>query len=208
MKTSIKSRLLMLVAMPILAIIGLAVGKIVFDLSIKENLKITKSRILEVEALSGAIHSMQIERGLSVGFVASKGEKNRDKLPEIRKKVDSAIEEAKKIYVSSNGDTSVFNSLGELAKKRGEVDLLSLSGPDTGAYFTKAIVSLVDASTIIPSQMDDKDSRNIIQAYTHLSSVKEQLGQIRAKFKRCLYERCIFRQYIFCIFRELGRFTT
>ncbi|DAB29211.1 MAG TPA: hypothetical protein CFH84_10815 [Sulfurimonas sp. UBA12504] len=123
---------------------------------------------------------MQIERGLSVGFVASGGEKNISELAQMRKKVDIAIEDAKKIYADTLGDSSVFNTLNELMQKRTAIDSFSISAPDIGAYFSKTIVSLVDASTTIPSQMDDKTSRNMIQAYTHLSSTKEQLGQMRA----------------------------
>ncbi|MDT8339808.1 MAG: nitrate- and nitrite sensing domain-containing protein, partial [Sulfurimonas sp.] len=180
MKTSIKARLLFLVIMPILAILALAVGKILFDVGERKSLEVAKSRIIEVEALSKAIHFMQIERGLSVGFVASGGTKNSNELREMRSKVNNAITEAKNIYASTNGDTGLFENLRELSQIRSAINALSINGPQTGAYFTKTIVSLVDASTTIPAQMSDKESRNLIQAYTHLSSAKELLGQIRA----------------------------
>ncbi|WP_295022988.1 methyl-accepting chemotaxis protein [Sulfurimonas sp.] len=177
---SLKIRLFALVVAPILVVLVLSTGKIVYDIGVKENLEITKNRIVEAESLAKVIHFMQIERGLSVGFVASGGVKNADKLSDIRGKVDNAISEVNKIYEKTKGDTSVLSSLNEFSKKRTSIDSLNISAPDTGAYFTKIIVSIVDITTVIPSNMEDRQSRNTIQAYTHLASAKENLGQIRA----------------------------
>ncbi|MDD5372353.1 MAG: nitrate- and nitrite sensing domain-containing protein, partial [Sulfurimonas sp.] len=177
---SIKARLSVLAIVPIMVILALSVGRIFYDIGIKENLTITKNRILEVESLAKAIHFMQIERGLSVGFSASNGAKNKDMLPEIRQKADSAIGEIREVYAKTKGDSSILNNLSELSQKRSAIDSLSMSAPDVGAYYSKIIVSIIDSATIIPSLMDDKDGRNTIQAYTHLASAKEQLGQIRA----------------------------
>ena len=177
---SIKARLMVLALVPILVILALSIGKIVFDMGIKTNLLETKNRIQEVEALAKAIHFMQIERGLSVGFTSSSGAKGGDRLPEIRGKADSAIAEIKDVYAKTKGDSSVLNNLSELSTKRAAVDALSISAPDTGAYFSKTIIALIDSATVIPSFMDDKNGRNAIQAYTHMASAKEGLGQIRA----------------------------
>ena len=85
-KISIKARLLFLTIIPLVAIFALSAFIIVEHIDEKSSLERTKNRILEVESLAKAIHYMQIERGLSVGYVASGGEKNKDKLPEIRQK--------------------------------------------------------------------------------------------------------------------------
>ena len=98
----------------------------------------------------------------------------------MRAKADAAINEIKEVYAKTKGDSSVINNLSELSQTRGAVDSLKISGPDVGTYFSKAIVSIIDSTTIIPSLMDDKEGRNVIQAYTHLASAKENLGQIRA----------------------------
>ncbi len=177
---SIKARLMILVIIPMLAIFALAVGKIFFDLNQKKGMEVSRDRIVEVESLANMIHFMQIERGASVGFVSSGGNKFANELRDMRSKVDGAITEAKAIYAQTSGDASIFNNLNELSAKRSEIDALRIDGPATAAHFTKTIASFVDASTIIPSQMDDSYGRNIIQSYTHLASSKEQLGQIRA----------------------------
>ncbi len=179
-KISIKARLMVLAIVPIIVIMALSVGRILYDIGVKENLQVTKSRILEVESLAKAIHYMQIERGLSVSFAISSGEKNGDALPSIRSKVDDAINEVKEIYRKTNSNSSVLNSLDDLNQKRSSLNTLSITAPNIGAYFTKIIISFIDTTVTIPSHINDTDSRNTIQSYTHLASAKEQLGQIRA----------------------------
>ncbi len=203
---SIKARLMVLALMPILVILALSVGKIVFDMGVKENLVVTKYRIQEVESLAKAIHFMQIERGLSVGFVASNKAKGGDKLPEIRSNVDNALAEIKDVYAKTKGDSSVLNNLSELSTKRAAIDALSISAPDTGAYFSKTIVTLIDSATVIPTMMDDKKSRNVIQAYTNLSSVKEQLGQIRANLNGAFTKDSFMGNTYFTFAGSLGAY--
>jgi len=177
---SLKFKLL-LIAVPPLIIVGFYSILIIYSLiGQKSNLTVTKNRIMEAEVLAKAVHFMQIERGLSVGFIATKGAKNGDKLPSIRKKVDNAIDEVRSVFDTTNGDNSVLNTLNELSRNRSMIDSLSLAGGDVAPYYTKIILSFIDSAVVIPNLMDDKDGRNAIQAYTHLASAKESLGQIRA----------------------------
>ncbi|MFA5235171.1 MAG: methyl-accepting chemotaxis protein, partial [Sulfurimonas sp.] len=177
---SIKARLMVLALVPILVIVALSAGKVFFDMGIKENLIVTKYRIQEVESLANAIHYLQIERGLSVGFVSSGGTKNKNQLSDARNKVDSAINEIKTIYAQTNGDISVLNNLSELSQKRGSINSLDISESEVGSYYAKNISTMLMAAVTVPSLMDDKDSRNTVQAYTHLAYAKENLGRIRA----------------------------
>ncbi len=94
-KLSIKARLSILAIVPIIVILALTIGRIFYDVDIKDNLEITKNRILETESLAKAVHYMQVERGLSVGFSISGGTGNKDAILSIREKVNSAIEEIK-----------------------------------------------------------------------------------------------------------------
>ena len=123
---------------------------------------------------------MQIERGLSVGFVSSNGSKNSDKLLETRQKISKALEEIKSIPTELKSSEKIISYTAELSQKRNQVDSLQITASETGAYFTKTIGSIINITTIVPNTIDDKDSRNIIQADTHLASMKELLGQLRA----------------------------
>ena len=172
-KIRIKSKLLVLTIIPMLTIIVYS-GFTIKNLSVeKENLSSTHNRVLEMESLSKLIHSLQIERGMSVGVVAKKDNEGKNKLSDIRKEVDLSIESLK-------NDNPVLSNLSELNNKREQINTLSISSGEVGGYFSKVIVSLLDSTTIIPSLTSDINSRNFLQIYTHLATSKESLGQIRA----------------------------
>ena len=169
----IRTKLLVITIIPMLTILiysGFTIKNLLIE---KENLSSTHNRVLEMEALSKLIHSLQIERGMSVGVVARKDNEGKNKLAEIRKEVDLSTQSLK-------NDSSILANLSELTSKREQINALSISSGDTGAYFSKVIVALLDSTTIIPSLTSDITSRNFLQIYTHLATSKESLGQIRA----------------------------
>ena len=204
---SLKLKLLLIAVPPIIFLLISSVITTVSLLNEKENLETSKHRIQEVESLAKAIHFMQIERGLSVGFASSNGAKGGDKLPDIRSKVDSAVNEIKEVYAKTKGDSSVLNNLSELSQKRSQIDSLKVDGSETAAYYTKTIISLIDTTTIIPSLMDDKNGRNAVQAYTHLASAKENLGQIRANLNGTFTKDVFIGNTYFTFGNSLGGYT-
>ena len=200
----IKMRLLLMVIPPLLIITVHSILAMNNMFNEKENLESSKSRILEVESLAKAIHYLQVERGLSIGFTSSNGAKNGDMLLDTRAKLDSAIDDIKAVYTKTHGDSLVLNTLDELNNKRSSIDSLSVAGSEIGAYFTNTIVSFIDAAVIIPTLMNDADGRNTIQAYTHLASTKESLGQIRALLNQAFITNAIdSKNYALLIGREL-----
>ncbi|MFA5460908.1 MAG: methyl-accepting chemotaxis protein [Sulfurimonas sp.] len=179
-KSSIKTKLLLLTMLPVIAILLLSIVIIEQKVDEESTLEITKSHVLETESLAKAIHYLQIERGLSVGFAASRDKSDASAISKARGDVDSAISEAKAVYTKTKGNSSALDSFSELVKQRGSIDSLSIGAPEVGAYFTSIITALIDATTNAPSLIEDKEIRNTIQAYTHMASAKESLGQIRA----------------------------
>jgi methyl-accepting chemotaxis protein len=177
---SFRLKLLLIAIPPLLGVIFYSIIFIFNLISEKINIEANKRQIQEIEVLSKIVHFMQIERGLSVGFVSSNGSKNSDKLLETRQKISKALEEIKSIPTELKSSEKIISYTAELSQKRNQVDSLQITASETGAYFTKTIGSIINITTIVPNTIDDKDSRNIIQVYTHLASMKEQLGQLRA----------------------------
>ena len=177
---SFKSKLLLIAIPPLLGVIFYSIIFIFNLISEKINIEANKRQIQEIEVLSKIVHFMQIERGLSVGFVSSNGSKNSDKLLETRQKISKVLEEIKSIPTELKSSEKIISYTAELSQKRNQVDSLQITASETGAYFTKTIGSIINITTIVPNTIDDKDSRNIIQTDTHLASMKEQLGQLRA----------------------------
>ena len=177
---SFRLKLLLIAIPPLLGVIFYSIIFIFNLMGEKTNLEANKRQIQEIEVLSKIVHFMQIERGLSVGFVSSNGSKNSDKLLETRQKISKALEEIKSIPTELKSSEKIISYTAELSQKRNQVDSLQITASETGAYFTKTIGSIINITTIVPNTIDDKDSRNIIQVDTHLASMKEQLGQLRA----------------------------
>ena len=177
---SFRLKLLLIAIPPLLGIIFYSIIFIFNLMGEKTNLEANKRQIHEIVVLSKIVHFMQIERGLSVGFVSSNGSKNSDKLLETRQKISKALEEIKSISTELKSSEKIISYTAELSQKRNQVDSLQITDSETAAYFTKTIGSIINVSTIVPNIIEDKDSRNIVQADTHLASMKEQLGQLRA----------------------------
>ena len=177
---SFRLKLLLIAIPPLLGVIFYSIIFIFNLISEKINIEANKRQIQEIEVLSKIVHFMQIERGLSVGFVSSNGSKNSDKLLETRQKISKALEEIKSIPTELKSSEKIISYTAELSQKRNQVDSLQITASETGAYFTKTIGSIINITTIVPNIIEDKDSRNIVQADTHLASMKEQLGQLRA----------------------------
>ena len=177
---SFRLKLLLIAIPPLLGVIFYSIIFIFNLISEKINIEANKRQIQEIEVLSKIVHFMQIERGLSVGFVSSNGSKNSDKLLETRQKISKTLEEIKSISTELKSSEKIISYTAELSQKRNQVDSLQITDSETAAYFTKTIGSIINITTIVPNTIDDKDSRNIIQTDTHLASIKEQLGQLRA----------------------------
>ena len=177
---SFRLKLLLIAIPPLLGVIFYSIIFIFNLMGEKTNLEANKRQMQEIAVLSKIVHFMQIERGLSVGFVSSNGSKNSDKLLETRQKISKTLEEIKSISTELKSSEKIISYTAELSQKRNQVDSLQITDSETAAYFTKTIGSIINVSTIVPNIIEDKDSRNIVQADTHLASMKEQLGQLRA----------------------------
>ncbi|OHE08991.1 MAG: hypothetical protein A2513_03165 [Sulfurimonas sp. RIFOXYD12_FULL_33_39] len=140
----------------------------------KQNLAETKQQITQANLISNIVHCMQIERGLSTGFVANN--KNRNSaLTSARKDLDKAIKDNN--YLQNSKGLNLINSIN---KTRESIDKYELSAFEVRTYYTQQIITLLDFIKMLPTIMEYKEDRNYIQAYSYLSSAKEQLGQIRA----------------------------
>lgn len=147
----------------------------------KENLKFTKSRIDEALYISKVIHAMQIERGLSVGFITkTKISEDSKNLLQARDSLDRAIYDLKSLDFKNIKTNDAIKQLSELQDTREKIDFLALCADDIKNYYTNSIALFLDIIKIIPNMMEDKDNRNYIQAYAYLATAKESLGQIRA----------------------------
>ncbi|MDP3540296.1 MAG: nitrate- and nitrite sensing domain-containing protein [Azonexus sp.] len=146
--------------------------------------------ISEVAVASSAlVHELQKERGLSAGFIGSKGQKFRDELERQRKDTD-----LKATVLSETIRANESRLPAELAKRlgggsdflrqredrRSSISALTLAGPESFGFFTRAIELNLDAVSVVAPNLANADMVKRFTAYVMFLQAKEQAGRERA----------------------------
>ncbi len=133
--------------------------------------------------ISAVVHEMQIERGLTAGFLASKGEKNRDAVLAQRTKVDEAFKRLQAISYSYLPTTqinelkSLIATKEVLEAKRSSALALSLSAAEWISFYNGVIKHGID---FMNNSVSVADIARTSQALHLLMTAKELAGQERA----------------------------
>ncbi len=181
MKLDLKSKLFFLTALPIVVIFILSIGRVIYDFDQKQKLKVTKEHIVEAKAFSRVIHFMQTERGLSSGFVAKNSANDVQSLAKARRELDRAIEYASSVHSFKEIENIDFSYIAsDIKLRREKIDAFGISASEVRDCYTKHIDSLLDFAKSMPTMIDEREDRNLLQAYSYLGASKESLGQIRA----------------------------
>jgi methyl-accepting chemotaxis protein len=186
---SISQRLVLLVIVPLVALIFLA-GLLFIQAYTSYQNSVQTHQLMSLSVSAGnLIHTLQIERGATAGFLQSKGQKFSDVLPEMRKKTSERLAElSKEVATIDSGQmpklveavSQAQNSLNKLADMRHRASDFSLTVPEEVAYYTGTISQLIDAMGVgVGSNSDASVSQQMI-AYLSFLRAKENAGQERA----------------------------
>lgn len=187
---SIKNKVKVLSFFPLVFIICMSLY-IDMDLYNKES---TLSNVKEIinlnEKISLLLHETQKERGLSAGFIGSKGSKFKDTLITQRELTNKSIEEFKKnvelISISiypENGKNLIDNVLKELIIIQGlrtEVDALQIDAKKAISYYTNLNTILLNFIALTSTSAGSENSIKNIIAYYNFLMAKERVGIERA----------------------------
>jgi methyl-accepting chemotaxis protein len=139
------------------------------------------------ESASLAIHELQKERGMSAGFVASKGQQFSAELPPQRQASDGRIRAFQETVGAFYADGTVAAALEAAARELKQVEALrkSVSGlsvpaGDAAAAYTRMIASLLSVADSIGSLSNNAGIIQAVSIYTAAMRGKEQAGQERA----------------------------
>jgi methyl-accepting chemotaxis protein len=143
-----------------------------------------------VAGISSLIHHLQRERGAAAVFVGSKGAQMRDQLSTERKHTDESRAAAAPLLADvgaivtaeefKNALARSAAALAELDGKRSEMDALTISAPDSNAYFTETIAKLLVVTGEIAKVSSNAETSTAIAAYVNFMQGKERAGQERA----------------------------
>ena len=185
------TKLIILSLLPSLII--LVLGEQILQSKFMERAHFTQAEhgIESAQLLDDIAHQHAIERGLSAGFIGSRGEKGKDKLTQQRKVADQSWEKltaylqgaqhktltSPLIYKYQQELTALLSSKESVRQK---VDTLS---PDNNAFYYYSninqiildMIEIATQSTNIPELTQD------FYIYRNLLQTKEKAGQIRGK---------------------------
>lgn len=120
MKLNLKQKLLFLLFLPLSFIVFMFVLLINNTLTNKQNLEETKTYLTEVQCLSKIIHTLQIERGLSVYYILYKTHQIKESLLQARDNVDASVQncKAKRLEERYSPTTLIQNDFEQIVKYR------------------------------------------------------------------------------------------
>jgi methyl-accepting chemotaxis protein len=134
-------------------------------------------------------HYLQVERGATAGFVASKGVRFAGELPGYRAETDKNVallkEGLDQIAMTVRSDTfsahiePITGKLNGLKDNRDSASGFKITAPEAAAYYTGAIAALLEAVPEIAAQSSTLVSKRM-QAYQMFLDAKEHAGRERA----------------------------
>ncbi|SKB38712.1 methyl-accepting chemotaxis protein [Malaciobacter marinus] len=189
-RMSIKQKLILIMSIPLCVVILLA-AKLGYDsYKYNDNLKQLDKVIILSTKIGALVHETQKERGMTAGYLGSKGTKFQNKLPSQRNLTDNKLQDIKAFLSNfnennyseefrSNLENSLQN-LTRLSKIRSEVTNLQIKTSDAIGYYTNTNAMLLNTiSSITKLSSNAKVSQDLI-AYMNFLLSKERAGIERA----------------------------
>jgi len=186
---------------PVLGLAYFAISSAVSNFQIKEaSVRLQQTMANSVQA-SAAIHELQRERGMSAGFLGSKGARFARELIEQRGRSDAALNAlAPALAASVPAAASVRQRLENLGATRGDISNFRIDGKASFGFYTAAIDSLVvlisESSKASPNDQALRES----MAYVEFLVGKEYAGRERATLNAALstnrFDADLYRQFI------------
>jgi methyl-accepting chemotaxis protein len=183
-KMSIKKRLVLLSYSALFFIMAYALRTSYVTYIQYENAKITQESMLIGKKLNTLLSNLQIERGMSAGFIGSKGGKFGDKLKTQRENTDKAYKEFKELYRDEKEDINIeipqtVASLN-LSALRERVDTLNISVKEEVKTYTDINREIINTMASFSKHIKNPELTTKYNAYIAFITAKERSGLERA----------------------------
>ncbi len=189
-RLQIREKLILLVMIPVVSFLILSALELKASLTTYKSSEALKREAILATKASALVHEMQKERGMSAGYLGSKGKKFDSAIPEQRKLVDDRIEKLQTFlndYDSSDFPEAINQQLGKaqgslesLQSIRSRVTQLQIPVAEELAYYTGIIRALITTIGEIAKLSDNPELTNTILSYLNLIEAKERAGIERA----------------------------
>ncbi|MDX4066939.1 nitrate- and nitrite sensing domain-containing protein [Aliarcobacter skirrowii] len=189
-KLSIKQKLISIMFIPLVIVILLA-AKLAYDsYRSLENLKSLDKVVILSTKIGALVHETQKERGMTAGFIESKGVKFKDDLPKQREEVNKQITFLNEFL--SDFDKSKYNNdfiknlnsglekLKDLQGVRNSVNSLNIATPIAMAYYIDTNTLLLNTLGTIVKFSNSPNVTKELGSYMNFLLAKERTGLERA----------------------------
>ncbi len=190
MHLRLKNKLLLMVAVPLIGMLWVALGNAWQKVQLAQDMA-RLQRLVQVSAEIGALsHELQKERGMSSGFLGSKGANFVQELPRQRELSDQKLAILKKDlaefdagYYGAALQSALQDSarqLEELAGKRQAVSGQSIAAGEAVGFYSRLIANLLVIPTQAAKLAGDPLVSQPAASYSTFLQFKERAGQERA----------------------------
>ncbi|PRM89428.1 chemotaxis protein [Aliarcobacter cryaerophilus] len=189
-KLSIKQKLISIMLIPLVIVILLA-AKLAYDsYRSLENLKSLDKVVILSTKIGALVHETQKERGMTAGFIGSKGIKFKDELPKQREEVNkqitflndflSSFDKSKYSDDFIKNLNSGLEKLKDLQAVRSSVNSLNIAAPIAIAYYTDTNTLLLNTLGTIVKFSNSPNVTKELGSYMNFLLAKERTGIERA----------------------------
>jgi methyl-accepting chemotaxis protein len=190
MKLTLRARLLLMVAIPLLGMIFVSTWNTADKMMLSREMGHLQGLVTVATRVGALVHELQKERGMSAGFIGSKGANFANELPVQREAAEKARKDLANVLAGFDAAhfganfggllTKANKALDGLGEKRKAVTAMTIPGPEAIGYYTRTIAELLAIPGELAALSPDKDIARLASSYSALLQAKERAGIERA----------------------------
>ena len=185
---SFRKKIFSLLALPMVGFLWLSISSIMNSVAIKNEMATIAPLTRLSVVYSELVHELQKERGMTAGFIGSKGAKFANKLKNQRQETDSKNQKQETFWSDNNFsldeikqlNATISQSLQKLASIRQQVDSQSISLGKALTYYTQLNKKLLSVASLNAKISTDALITKETIAYYNFLQGKERAGIERA----------------------------
>jgi len=205
---SFKKKILLLLTLPMIGFLWLSLSTITQSISTTKEMTLISQLTRLSVVYSNLVHELQKERGMTAGYLGSKGNSFANELKNQRKETERKIAKRRSYWQDHKLDQeeisrlnkTINNSLNELENIRRQVDLQNITLGEALSYYTQLNAKLLSVASI-----NAKISTNALLtketiAYYNFLQGKERAGIERAvlsnTFSKNAFGKGMFAKFV------------
>ena len=200
-------KLLLILIFPLLGFLAFSALYVAGKYETLSEMKHTLAASDTAQQISVAVTALQRERGASGVFLGSGGTSMRDALSQFRLDSDAAITSLRSLSAESSAELNeVLGGLNDIVTLRQQVDAQSINSSESGARYTRLIVSLIGYTHSLEARVSDPRILRALGALNQFVEMKERAGRERALLGLTFSQKQLNADQLSRLSRNLGEF--